>query len=134
MPTPIFTAQIKDGKLILDNRARYEMYISLFEGKRVQVVVKKLAQNRSLNFNSYYWAVIVSMLANHTGYDKDEMHHNLKDMFASSPDPDRPGMKRVESTADMDTERFSKYCEAIKRWAASYLNLYIPDPNEVEPE
>ena len=36
----------------------------------------------------------------------------------------------VRSTTKLNTQEFEEYLETVKRWAATDLQLYIPDPNE----
>jgi hypothetical protein len=48
--------------------------------------------------------------------------------FASHPD--ESGLPHIESTAKMTVERFIEYTEAIKRWSAEFLQVYVPDPGE----
>lgn len=74
---------------------------------------------------------MVEILCNHTGYDKETMHEALKAKFASRTDPDT-GLLVIESTAKMDTKRFNQYYDDIQRWAAEFLDCYIPSPNECE--
>ena len=57
------------------------------------------------------------------------MHDALKEKFASRRD-EKTGLLIVESTAKMDTVRFMKYYDDIQVWAAEFLDVYIPDPNE----
>lgn len=96
----------------------------------VAVVVKRYERIRSLPQNKYYWAVIVAMLAEHCGYDRQEMHESLKAQFLSFHDPDT-GLLRIGSTTRLSTIKFIAYNERIKRWAAEFFGLYIPDPKRV---
>jgi len=132
MNVPIFTGHISQGKLILDQPQKYLVHLAYLNGKRIELVIRKLRSQRSLNQNAAYWGLAVEILCNHLGYDKDTMHHALKVKFASRIDP-VTGLTVVESTAKMDTKRFIKYYEDIQRWAMEFLNCYIPDPNECEP-
>jgi hypothetical protein len=132
MTIPIFTGQISKGKLVLDNPSKYLVLLSSLEGKRIELVLRKKKSQRSLRVNAYYWGVIVEILSNHLGYDKDETHFNLKAKFAGIKDEEQPGFLRIQSTASMDAARFTRYCEDIKRWAAEFLGVYVPDANECE--
>ena len=114
---------------------RFERWLQTFkDDQKVDITIKKHRNNRSDPQNNYYFGVIVRMIVEELkeeGYTKDEAHEALKIRFASYVDP-KIGFTRVESTAKMSTERFAEYIEEIKRWAAEYLSLYIPDPDEVE--
>ena len=45
--------------------------------ERYEVVVKKYQKRRSVQANSYWWAAIVTPLAEHCGYTPEEMHREL---------------------------------------------------------
>uniref|UniRef100_A0A6H1ZE28 Putative lambda recombination protein n=1 Tax=viral metagenome TaxID=1070528 RepID=A0A6H1ZE28_9ZZZZ len=126
---PIFTGEIIKGKLKLDNPHKYLVQIAALNGKKIELVLRRRKSKRSLAQNAAYWGIAIEILKNHLGYDKDEMHHALKVKFASKTDPDT-GLVIVESTTKMDTKRFIEYYESIQRWAAEFLDCYIPSPNE----
>ena len=129
--SPIFKGMVENGKLKLDNPFRYAVKLSLLNGKRIELVLRKEKKQRTNPQNAYYHAVIVKMLEERTGYSHDEMHEALKIQFASRPDPET-GLVIVESTAKMTTVRFIEYCEEIQRWAIEFLALDIPGPNECD--
>lgn len=126
---PIFYGKVEHGKVIYDNYDLYAARIVSLEGKEFQSTLDKRVYNRSISQNSYYWGVIVSLIADHCGYsDKEDCHRDLAAKFASHPDDS--GLPHIESTAKMTVKRFIEYTESIKRWAAEFLHVYIPDPNE----
>jgi len=118
-------------------------WIHTFKNEQsVDIIIKKHRNKRTDPQNNYYFGVVVYMLSQELGYTKDEMHSALKIKFASKTNTSthfsgvdvgtKDELTIVESTAKMNTERFGEYIEEIKRWAAEYLSLYLPDPNEVE--
>jgi len=129
---PIHTGKVEQGKLILFNHQKYLAQVLKLEGKEIELTVRQKKKQRSNDANRYYWGVIVEIISEHIGYDREETHFNLKLKFASQPDAEKDGMVRAKSTADMDTKEFSQYCDSIKRWAAEFLGVYIPDPGECE--
>jgi hypothetical protein len=128
---PIFYGQIKEGKIILDTPLKYVTYKAELEGKRVELILRRKKSQRSIEQNKAYWGIIIEILCAHTGYDKEQMHFALKEKFASHLD-EKTGLRIVESTAKMDTKRFSKYYEDIQKWSAEFLHCYLPSPNEIE--
>ncbi len=128
----IFEGKVQKGKLILQDPNRFRLLLAKNEGKEVELVLRKKKRHRTLNQNAWYWGVIVRMLSEHLGYTADECHFALRQKFARIPERDRDGLMVAESTAAMDTKRFSQYCDEIVRWSAEYLHLYIPSPNEIE--
>ena len=86
----------------------------------MEVILRPRNVGRSDQQNKYYHGVVVKMISDHLGYEKDEMHEVLKKQF------------KVESTAKLKSAEFKEYVENIVRWAASDLGLPIPDPSEID--
>lgn len=126
---PVFSGKVEKGNLVLDRPDRFMVHLSKYDGKPVEVVVRKKKSQRSINQNAAYWGIAVEILCQQTGFSREEMHEALKAKFASRID-EKTGLLIVESTAKMDTVRFMKYYDDIQRWAAEFLNCYIPDPHE----
>ena len=79
--------------------------------------------------------MVVKLLSEETGYDKDEMHEVLKSMFLRT----RYQIKGIwidgtKSTTKLSNKEMNDYLEEVKRFATTTLGVYIPDPNEVEYE
>jgi hypothetical protein len=127
---PIWLARRISGKRLLkfqhEERFR-EMLLRFKEGTVLEVMVRKARKPRTLPQNRYYWGVIVEMLANHTGYTKEEMHDALKTEFLSFTDHET-GLTITRSTTELSTIEFRDYCDGIQRWAADKLGFVIPDP------
>ena len=128
-------AFVKNGKITFQNREQFDKDLSNNEGKNVYITIREQKNRRSLNLNSYYWAVVVRLVSNETGYDKEEAHEILKSMFLRTKYQIKgiwvDGMK---STTKLSNQEMNDYIEEVKRFASSSLGLYIPDPNEVEYE
>ena len=128
-------AFVKDGKITFQNREQFDKDLSSNEGKNVYITIREQKNRRSLNLNSYYWAVVVRLVSAETGYDKEETHEVLKSMFLRT----RYQIKGIwvdgmKSTTKLSNQEMNEYIEEVKRFASSSLGLYIPDPNEVEYE
>ena len=126
---PVFTGYVDNGGLRFDRRSIVDEYMCSLIGQRVEVIIRKPKTSRSTLQNSYYWSVVVEILAKELGYDKDEIHEILKYKFLQS---NAMGMPYVKSTTKLSTGEFEDYLEKIRRWAAEFLNINIPLPNEVE--
>ena len=124
-----FRSKIKDGKLILFNRKLFDNYLLNLEDKHVDLSVKLPSKDRSNNQNRYYWGIVVDIIGKELGYTADETHEALKMKFLL----DRRGkIPTVRSTTVLSTKEFEDYLEDIKRWAAEFLNVVLPDPNPQE--
>jgi hypothetical protein len=117
---PIFYGKVEKGKIKLDNPARFTPYLQNFEGKRVELVLRERRTTRSEEANAYYWAVVVKMVADKTGFDSPETHEALKKRF------------HVTSTSKLKTKEFWEYIAKIQVWAVEFLDLAIPDANQVD--
>lgn len=126
---PIFRATIQKGKVIFDCVGLFNDYLTLLEGKEVDVIVRKHKKNRSNNQNAYYWGVCIKILSEELGYTDDEMHSALKMMFLQDNLRKIPTLK---STTSLTTVEFEEYLEKIRQWAAQELSCIIPLPNEVD--
>ncbi len=132
MTTPLFPGQVSKGKLILETPMRYLAYLSGLEGKRVELILRKQKPKRSDQQNRYYWGCVIEILANHCGYEPEEMHEALKVKFLSDHAEDEKGLIRIGSTAKLTTAEFVDYTDRVVRWAAESLSVFIPDPGQVE--
>ena len=125
--TPVFNGIIRDGKLYLSDRQYFDNYIVTFkDGDKVSVEVKKYHPQRSDQQNKYYWSVIIPILGDFLGYDKEECHEALKWHFLKMEGK----IPTVKSTRKLDTSDFSNYIEKICRWAAEEFSIFIPPPHE----
>jgi hypothetical protein len=130
-------ARIRNRRLFIEDRRRFDEAVSnLDERWDYEIAVRRLHANRSQQFNRYYWAVVVELLSEHTGYTPDEVHDLLKMRFIPKrlSLADDNGEIKGEfvlggSTRKMSTEEFGKYIETIREWAAIELGVIIPDPD-----
>jgi hypothetical protein len=129
---PIFRGRIEKGKLLLDDPSRYLVQLSKLEGKKIELTLKKSQSTRSTQSNRYYWGVVVKILADHCGYDSDELHEALKFKFLSEKIMDDKGLVKIGSTARLNTDEFIQYTNKVVIWAATTLQVFIPDPSQVE--
>lgn len=129
--SPFFLAKVNElGELIIDNIVLYKQYLLNLKNSSVTISIKKYRnKNRSLNQNSYYHGVVLFMLSNHLGYTQNELHDALKIKFL--PNKTEKGLIIYKTTSDLTTAEFEEYMIKIREWASSYLNFYIPQPNEV---
>jgi hypothetical protein len=119
----------KFGKLQLVDRPRFMRELTTFAGRPVEITVRVRRGKRSDQQNAYYWGVVIALLAEHLGYQADEMHEALKFKFLREHDGEREGLPRVRSSAALNTSEFQTYIENVVTWAGAEFGLNIPDPN-----
>jgi hypothetical protein len=130
---PLLPARIEKGKILWQNPVLSAQILTQLEGEDVKVSIKPLYKSRSLSQNNYYWAVIVQILADFTGYSADEIHEVLKSKFLSD-EKEVAGeiIRYAKSTTTLDTLEMEDYLHNIREWASAKLNVFIPLPNEVD--
>ena len=127
---PILTGKVKDGKLKLDAPQSYLVELSKLEGQRIELTIRKERHTRSLSQNKYYWGVIIEILSDYFGYDKEEMHEALKFKFLKRHED--TDLVTVGSTAKLSTAGFTEYIDDIIRWASTEYQVVIPSADGIE--
>ena len=82
-PVPRLHARAKDGQLVwqgIDGK-KWDAKVRFFDGKDVEVTIRKWQLKRSNQQNSYYWGVVVAMIAEAAGYTPEEAHDALRMQF-----------------------------------------------------
>lgn len=129
-----------DGNL-KQNRNLIINTIKSLEGKKVLITIEKLKKSRSLEQNRYYFGAVLPLvqdgLYEATGEMKntEEIHYGiLLKMFA--PEKEIVNINTGEciteklSSSQMSTTQFMEYILEIQKWAAEFLGIDIPNPNE----
>lgn len=128
----LFFGKIDGGRVMLYNNDLYKERVANLEGQEIAISIGKRKKTRSIKENSYYWAVIISILSQEMGLTADETHDLLKSMFLKhGVEIKGKRYELIRSTASLSTEEFEKYAEDCRRFGAMELNCSIPLPNEV---
>ena len=98
------------------------------EGEQVTVTVGKRKAPRTLQQNSYLWAVVYGTLSDYTGYSKEDLHERVEPLLLLRTYTDENGIRFVKPTSMMSVDELGKYIDAVKLWAWHELNLFIPEP------
>ncbi|MFZ5586131.1 MAG: hypothetical protein ACOZHQ_09400 [Thermodesulfobacteriota bacterium] len=126
-----FAGSIRGKRLHLADRPAFDAWVSAQpEGLAVRVEVKR--RRRSKSANSYYWAVVVPMVAEHTGFTEEETHEALKALHLGREVKDLAGREIVctKSSATLDSKEFAEYVDRCIAFAAAELGVAIPLPNQ----
>ena len=133
MKTPVWRGTVTgEGVFAPDSLAEMQAFIRQYKGQRVEVVFRKERSQRSLNQNSYYWGVIVQMLAEEFGYDPEEMHEVLLAEKSREYGENPLAPPKIKRSSSMSTVEAEEYFERVRRWALTEFGIRIPLPNEVE--
>ena len=120
---------VTKGKFKPDNAQAFKLAFCVLEGKRVEVTVSKESKRRSTDQNSYYWGIVVKLVAELLGYTLDEAHSALKWLFLRKRADGMPDT--VSSTTELTTAQFEEYMTSVRQWASTELGCWIPEPNEI---
>lgn len=104
----------------------------------VTVTASDTKPKRSSPANRYYWGVVVELIymaLKESGWEmsREGTHELLRVRHLSEDKPigdNGEFVTRVKSTTELDSKQFGDYVDACKRFAAEYLNVNVPDPNE----
>lgn len=129
---PIFYGKVETGGYVhVAERRRFREYCATLEGKPVEVVVRPKRSRRSGKANAFYWSVVVPLIAEELGYDKQECHEVLAFHFLRIEDCPVTGSPRRKRTPECDSAEFARYVDQCIRLAAEH-GIVVPQPGEVE--
>ena len=138
--TPIFQAQVNKGKVEIEDRGNFELWVGQFEGKKVEVIVRKKVYKRTTgkpneegNQNGWYWAIVLPTIAKHSGETVERLHEQFTAMFAPYTRQECFGVYLVVKirTHEMSREQFTEFVESIRVFVADF-GIVIPDPKKVD--
>lgn len=135
-----YFGRVENGELTLPRRMRKEI-LAAFEGKAIEVIIRKKKKHRSTQQNRYYWGVVVELIKNYLQevdpqviWTPEKVHELLKFKFLRcqkvNPDTAEIEFEYTRSTTDLSTSEFMDLIAQIQQWSAETFDLYIPDPNE----
>jgi hypothetical protein len=133
MPTPVFGAELRAGKLVFDRPEELKSYLlGKCKPGRYEVVIRRKAKPKSGNARRYLHGVVVKIFADETGRTIAEMKALLKlKLLWDGETVDKFGLPVVPSTEDLDAQQYAEFTDHCRRLAAE-CNISIPGPNEIE--
>lgn len=125
-----FIVHINDGKIEWKSDHHEDLfrkYLRQFADGKYRLEIKKVSNKRSLQQNRYYW-LYLTMIAEETGYTKDEVHEWVKGRFLTKGIKEIFGDKtRVRaSTADRTKGQFIELLMEIE----AVTGIPLPDTSE----
>lgn len=132
------TIQVEDGKLMpTDGQARQiRAFLHSRDGKAVAVKFSRPKSTRTIDQNRFYWGVVLTGIAEHTGHTPEEIHEVLKDLFLPRRFITLGGheVSTQKTTTDLSVTEFAHYLEQVTAWAAQELGIAFPDAPLVKPQ
>ena len=128
MLNPLFRGIVKNGKVMLYDAESYRLHLHNLEGD-IELLIRRPKKEKTNPQLRYLFGVVYKIISEHTGMSIEEVDIAMKMMFALNRDTPIPTVKLKRN---MTTLEVSGFTEEVKMWAASYLGVYVPNPNEVE--
>lgn len=92
--------------------------------------IKRKTEKRSISQNKYYWAVVLSYVAEEIGMSAEDVHYCFRDEFVLWV-KEHFGEEFALSTTVLNSKEMEEYLELIKNFASTFLHVEIPDPYSV---
>lgn len=140
----IFTGRAINGSFLPDSPSMLEQHLMEMEGKKISIETKRVFNRRSNQQNKYLWAVPYKMIANELSkrlnrlVTPEDVHREMSEKYNGETETlinqatgETDNFKIIKRSSDDSTVEFEKRCEWLRRWAATYLGLDIPTPNEL---
>jgi len=112
--TPIFYGRTRNGRLLVDQREKFEAYLRGMSGAEIEIAVRRRRRARTLSQNDFYRA-IVHLIAEYAGGEEEEVHEGLKLKFIKG-----------RSTTELTTVEMSEYIDRCIQEAAE-MGISLPD-------
>lgn len=137
-----YTGRVENGVLKINGRRGFDQDLLAMEGKRVQIELKPYHATRSKEQNGYYFGCVIPYVMdalNEIGIARhklstESVHELLKGRFLktdlATDEWNGEFLTEIGSTTDLNKLEFAEYIEEIRRWAAEYLSIDIPDPEK----
>jgi len=124
----------QDGLPLFKDAALFREECRKLEGKEGYLTVhrKGITRNKSVSQLKYYWGVVIPVLGDHFGYEKDEMHAALGREFLSVQIPGKPPYVLSTACDKWTTAEWEEHLEKVRRWALQKFDVRIPLPCEID--
>lgn len=130
---PVFSGKVIAGKVQLETseREKMELFVESLPDGDVCLEVYERKYQRSNQANDYYFGVVVELIAESLGWDKETAHDFLKTRYNSV----LVNWKGKEvwitrSTASLNTAEFSQYVDRCIQFA-SENQIIIPSAEKI---
>jgi hypothetical protein len=132
--TPIFSGHVSDcGVLAVHEFRDYANHLRSLAGNRVEVIVRKLRSQRSLDQNAYLHGVVFPLIAAEQGDSVEGVKFDLMgEKWGWTMTKGGRHIPVKPHTAEMTVEECTQFIDWVIPWAAQTLNMRIPLPNEAE--
>lgn len=127
-----YFSNVNGGRLSKAVHSEIAKDLQQFEGKRVEITIRKADSKRSIMQNALYW-VYVTILACELGYTKEEMHEVIKFKFLKREKvSEKTGeiFQYLDTTTKLTKSEFADFITDLQKWSAENLNINLPEPGK----
>lgn len=129
----IFKGQIINGEIKLYNERGFDLLRWSLNNKKIELTLGKPEKPRSGQQNRYLHGIVMTLISEATGYTLEEAKEIVRAKFLSYELKVGDEIVTVgRSTASLNTKEFNLLVKQCQKWGAEDLDIYIPDPEEVE--
>lgn len=126
------------GSLSIHNRQRLLEWARRYPGKNLVIKFERKGSKRSNPANRYYWGVVIHEITirlrelGHQWITDEDVHDMMKLKFNYEQIVSEHGevLELPKSTSTLTKSQFAEYVDKIRTWAADFLGVNIPDPNQ----
>lgn len=126
------------GALSIHNRQRLLEWARQYPGKNIVIKFERKGSKRSNPANRYYWGVVIREITirlrelGHQWLKDEDVHDMMKLKFNYEQIVSEQGevLELPKSTSTLTKTQFAEYVDKIRMWAADFLGINIPDPNQ----
>jgi len=139
----IFNGRASNGHFIPDSPSLLKQHLLDNEDKRISIETKRSYGRRTNPQNKYLWGVVYQKIAEELTKRMGEVvavedvHREMSEKYKSEKTEltnkntgETDYFKVVKSSSQDTTVEFNDRCEFLRRWAATYLGIDIPEPQE----
>lgn len=128
------TGRVENGKFKPDNALDFRLSFASYEGKEVEIVVKRKSKDKNKQYK-YLYSTVYQLIANECGCSIEQIDYAMKLKYHFDFN-DVLGVRvpKNKSNKFFKTAEFTQYIDNIRKWAMEFLEVRIPEPNEIEME
>ena len=132
--TAQFFSHVDDGRLDHRTAIMIQSTLKAFNGKDVSITIKEYKPTATDQQRKYWFSVVVPILGDHLGYDKDEMHavlieHLMPELVKVVIGLDGRESKIRPSWNDLDVSQAIDLVDRAYSFARYEHNVFIPEPS-----
>lgn len=135
-----YFGKVENGNLKIKGRKQFDFELQQFEGKEVEIIVKRKKKSRSNPQNAYLHGCLIPSFRqalNEVGYNEIKTNEQCKDLLKALflqydliNESTGEVIKTFKNTSELSTIEFMEFVDKAIDYAKQNLNYTIFPPNE----